>query len=153
MTLTRTALILTIVTLICFLRSNAVRESSLFDKSLPEVLETTRLLYGNEGSAFSTLIQTICLATGKLSQMSRWLAVFRPNKESSLTQTICHIHSQSPPETGVPVGDLSEFSALLRRLKRYSPKRLLMRFGVHSHRSRLVLQHASPLSGSPPPAR
>jgi hypothetical protein len=57
MTLMRTALILTIVTLICFLRSNAVRESSLFDKSLPEVLETTRLLYGNEGSAFSTLIQ------------------------------------------------------------------------------------------------
>jgi hypothetical protein len=66
MTLMRTALILTIVTLICFLRPNAVGESSLFDKSLPEVLETTRLLYGNEGSAFSTLIQGLSEYTRKV---------------------------------------------------------------------------------------
>jgi hypothetical protein len=83
MTLIRTALILTIVTLICFLRPNAVGESSLFDKSIPEVLETTRLLYGNEGSAFSTLIQGLSEYTRKVDpQTSEEVKTFKGYIES-----------------------------------------------------------------------
>ena len=53
----RTTLTLTIATLlICFLKHNAVGETSIVDKNLSEVFEETRSLYGKEGSAVSTLI-------------------------------------------------------------------------------------------------